>query len=330
MYSALRTVQNKAVQDRPRLGLIVFLGFILLIAAIFTYIQTLNRPPANFPVQETIVIDEGETISSIAETLRERDFVRSSIYLMHVLKYDHFEAPVQAGRYAFDEPLTTEAIAAAITSGEYSTPAVSITFPEGLRGERMKPIIESELPDLTVDVDTLDEHIGYLFPDTYYVSTETTLSQLIETMRENFDHKTAPLNIEANTHDLTAHEVIILASIVEREADTMQSKRTVAGILLKRLDADMPLQVDAAFEYLLGKTSAELTVEDLALDSPYNTYVYRGLPPTPIANPGVDSIQAVLDPNETPYLYYLTGADGHFYYAETFEEHVGNKRRYLQ
>ena len=91
----------------------------------------------------------------------------------------------------------------------------------------------------------------------------------------------------------------------------------------------MPLQVDASFDYLLGKTSSELTEDDLAIDSPYNTYSHRGLPPTPISNPGLSSIDAVLNPAQTPFLYYLTADDGTFYYAKTFEEHKRNKQRYL-
>ena len=110
----------------------------------------------------------------------------------------------------------------------------------------------------------------------------------------------------------------------------MEDKRIVSGILWKRINMEMPLQVDAPFAYILGKTSEELTREDLAFDSPYNTYLNTGLPPTPITNPGLESLEAALRPIETPYVFYLTDTEGTVYSAETFEEHVGNKKRYLQ
>ena len=104
----------------------------------------------------------------------------------------------------------------------------------------------------------------------------------------------------------------------------------VSGILQNRLREDMPLQVDATFHYINGKASHELTVDDLEMDSPFNTYKYVGLPPAPIANPGLESIQAVLSPTETNYFYYLTALDGTFHYAKTFEEHKKNKEKYLR
>ena len=128
---------------------------------------------------------------------------------------------------------------------------------------------------------------------------------------------------------LTFEEVIVLASILEREARSEESMRMVAGILLKRMEIDMPLQVDAPFEYFISKSSAFLTYSDLALESPYNTYLNTGLPPTPIANPGLKSIRAVLNPIESDYLFYLTAPGGEFHYSRTYEEHKYKKDLYL-
>ena len=124
--------------------------------------------------------------------------------------------------------------------------------------------------------------------------------------------------------------MIILASILEREANDEQSMKIVSGILQNRLKHGMALQVDASIEYVLDKSLSALTSEDLKIDSPYNTYLHTGLTPTPIGNPGLQAIDAVLHPAKTEYLYYITDADGHFHYAKTFEEHKRNVTKYLQ
>src|SRR5690606_13234929 len=153
---------------------------------------------------------------------------------------------------------------------------------------------------------------------------------LIELMQQTFNERMEEYGEDIQNSGLTMNEIVTLASIVEREAGDGDTKPLVAGVLLNRLAIDMPLQVDAVFYYILGKTSAELTKADLRMDSPFNTYINKGLPPTPIANPGLDSILAVLHPIESDYYYYLTAPDGTFHYAATHDEHTTNKARYLR
>lgn len=124
-------------------------------------------------------------------------------------------------------------------------------------------------------------------------------------------------------------DVIIMASILEGEA-LPKDRQVVAGILWKRLSIGMPLQVDATFRYINGKGTYDLTADDLKIDSPYNTYIHKGLPPGPISNPGIDAISASLNPIPTKYLYYLTEKDGTIHYAKTFTEHIANKNKYLK
>jgi UPF0755 protein len=121
-----------------------------------------------------------------------------------------------------------------------------------------------------------------------------------------------------------------MASLLEREANTAKDRRIVAGILWERLKIGMPLQVDAVFSYILEKDAYAPLFEDLKIESPYNTYLYRGLTPTPIGNPGIDAILAAAEPTKTKYLYYLTGKDGHMYYATTFAGHQSNREKYLR
>ena len=120
-----------------------------------------------------------------------------------------------------------------------------------------------------------------------------------------------------------------MASILEKEAQNFEDRQKVASILWKRIAIGMPLQVDATLDYILDKNTYELTLTDLATSSPYNTYKYRGLPPKPIASPGMESIKAAISPTPTKYLYYLTDRDGKFYFAQTFEQHLVNKTKYI-
>ena len=299
---------------------VVFLLVVLLFFA---------SAPRAFPVGERVEIEEGSSVRDITRTLDEQHVVRSTVLLQAVLSIRHPFDSIKAGVYTFSEKKNVFEVAHIITEGIDGTPLVRITIPEGLRGRDLMYIfaeagLQNELSLTAKDVDT---YLGYLYPDTYFVPETYTYSEMISLLQETYEEKMAPLRDAL--YDLTEEEVVILASILEREASTLESKRIVAGILLSRLEIGMALQVDASFSYLLDKESAELTMDDLAIDSPYNTYLYPGLPPTPISNPGLESIEAVINPLETNYLYYLTAPDGTFYYAETFEEHKRNKELYL-
>ena len=121
-----------------------------------------------------------------------------------------------------------------------------------------------------------------------------------------------------------------MASIIEKEARTMETRQIIAGILWKRLELGMPLQVDVSFKYINGKTTKNLTLADLKIDSPYNSYLYKGLPPTPISNPGLDAIKAAISPTKTDYLYFLSDRKGLMHYAKTYQQHLQNKELYLR
>ena len=172
-----------------------------------------------------------------------------------------------------------------------------------------------------------------MFPDTYLFPNDVTVEQIVKIMRDNFDKKySQDLKAKVKAKGLTEDEGVILASIVEREARSDKVRTEVASILLKRFKIDMGLNADATIQYALGYQSGEkswwkrhLTKEDLKIDSPYNTYLYRGLPPAPIANPGLSSLQAVAnaDPN-TLYLYYYHDSKGNSFYGRTLEEHNQN------
>lgn len=304
--------------------LLVFVSTIILLYGAYTYV---NNPPHNFPTGEDILIPEGTSQKEISRILEEKNVVTSGLFLRFLLKYQQADMFVQAGIYNFPEALESRTIAGALTTGDYKKPLTRVTFPEGFSVKDFYTYIPKERNYTKMQ---LEMHEGYLFPDTYFISDDMNTEDIIALMQENFKAKLQPYEEQITNSGMSLDFVINLASIIEREAKDTESKHLVSGILQNRLAQDMPLQVDATFDYILDKTSAELTLDDLEIDSAYNTYNNKGLPPTPIANPGLDAIDAVLHPTPSEYLYYLTAPDGTFYYAKSFDEHKINKARYLR
>jgi len=312
--------------------LLTYLGLsVLVFLFVVTGFLSLTAP-SQFPVNTKIIIEEGSDVRSITTMLDERKVVRSRLLLQTILAIQHPFTFIKAGTYIFTEPRNVFSVAQAITEGTDGAPLLRVTIPEGLRGRDLEVIFhEVNLKNkLGLSAEDFDEEIGYLYPDTYFVPEDYSVEDMLALMRDTYEQKVGILRGEFEKQNMTEDEVITLASIIEREASTSESKHIVAGILRTRLDIGMALQVDASFSYLFDKESSELTLDDLKVDSPYNTYLYPGLPPTPIANPGLEAVEAVLYPEKTEYLYYLTAPDGTFYYAETFAEHKRNKERYLR
>ena len=171
---------------------------------------------------------------------------------------------------------------------------------------------------------------GYFFPDTYFFALDATTDEVIIAFHKNFEEKIKSVKGEILASGHSQKEIVTMASILEEEARTTQDWQTISSILWKRIKIGMPLQVDSTLSYVVGRISSELTTKDLKMKSPYNTYTNKGLPPTPIANPGLKTIVAAATPTSTPYLYYLSDQNGDIHYAATFAEHVQNRHTYLQ
>ncbi|MCL5783930.1 MAG: endolytic transglycosylase MltG, partial [Patescibacteria group bacterium] len=215
-----------------------------------------------------------------------------------------------------------------------------VTLLEGWRVEEMGQVLHKEL-GISQDEFVKEAQEGYMFPDTYLFNPKTTVSDIVQILRDNFNKKyNSDLQAKIKKLDLTPDQGVILASIVEREARSDEVRKMVASILLKRLKIGMALNIDATIQYALisqgsdnspssGWWKRSLTREDLKIDSPYNTYLYPGLPPGPICNPGLSSLQAVADADpSTPYLYYYHDSQGRSHYARTLEEHNQNVATY--
>jgi UPF0755 protein len=301
-------------------GILITATLILIVFLLFFH------TPLRFTPDTLVTIPSGTSGTSAAKMLAERGVVTSAILLRIAMMVTGGSRDIKAGDYFFDRPEGTFVIAWRLSRGDHGLSLLRVLLPEGSSAEEMGAILARYLP--RVDAEEFARravlHEGYLFPDTYFFLPTATSGDVIAVLRATFEERVAKERV-ASTSD-----IVIMASILEEEAQTFEDKQIISGILWKRLAEGHRLQVDAPFVYILGKASHELTAEDLDLDSRYNTYKYEGLPPTPITNPGLDSLLAAGSPTTTPYWFYLSDSDGMMHYAKTFEEHLANKAKYIQ
>jgi UPF0755 protein len=311
----------------------IFAGgiFLLLLTLAGVSLYRVTLPPRDFVPETLIRVPSGYSLADIALLLEEYKVIRSHTLFGLVVSWSEQEKNLRAGDYLFSEPQSVFGVAGRFISGDHGIAVARVMFPEGVTVVQMADILARALPDVEKEAFVEDAlpYEGYLFPDTYFFYTTATSGPVIAALRENFELKTQELQMRATREGVDWADVVNLASIVEGEAATAEDRRIIAGILLHRIEIGMRLQVDAPFVYTLGKGSLELLQSDLESDSLYNTYRHEGLPPTPIGNPGLDAIRAVLDPTKTEYLYYLSERDGTMHYAKTFDEHKKNKLKYL-
>ena len=292
------------------------------------------RSPRPFPEQALITVEKGETLSQIANSFKEGGVVRSAFWLKAFIVLWGGQRRVIAGDYYFPNAVSVFRVAKMIHNGEFGLIAIKVTIPEGTSSVEMAKILEKQFPafnskDFISEV-LKNNYEGYLFPDTYFFMPNTKALDVISMMRENFARQIKPYEDDILKSKKPLDQIVTVASIIEEEANgSLETKRIVSGILWKRLSLKMPLQVDSPFVYYNGKNSYTLTKEDLAEDQPYNTYINKGLPPTAIGNPGIDSLRAAIAPTQTAYLYFLSDKKGNMFYAKTFDEHKLNRELYL-
>lgn len=309
----------------------IFFFFIFALGLCVFFIFFLTSPPQDFSARTVITVDKGESLSKISENFKRNNIIRSSFLLTNLIIIQNGEKKIVAGDYYFDKPVSVFSIAKRMINGEFGIVPLKITFPEGLNLIELSEIARAYLVQFN-PVEFLEkarEKEGYLFPDTYLFLSNANASDVILTMEENFKEKIKDVEDGISLSGRSLSDIIIMASIIEKEASKSEDRRIISGILWKRLDIGMALQVDSVFQYINGKNTYELSASDLKIDSPYNTYKYAGLPPTPISNPGMDGIEASLHPEKTSYLYFLSDKKGNMYYGKNFEEHKKNREKYL-
>jgi UPF0755 protein len=320
------------------------------------------EPLRGSPAATKIRIEEGMSVAEIADLLKEKGVIRSSLAFRAVALLQGSARTLRAGTYVLSPSQTTSEILDMLRQG--SSQQIIVTIPEGFTVGDIdtlfvrKGLIESGeivkcaagecdfssfefLPKPSGRITPWRSGMpegagsvleGYLFPDTYYVEVESfVLKFFLERLLATFRRQVLDaLEKDLKSSPRTLHEVITMASLVEREAGTDAERSVVAGILWKRFDAGMGLDVDATIRYALGREQGPLMKDDLNTSSLYNTRRYRGLPPGPISNPGLKSILAALRPEASPYWYYLHDAAGKIHYAVTNDEHNANKALYLR
>ncbi len=307
---------------------------IIIIAATGAVIWWKNGlSPAN-PMDsknKIFIIEKGSGLKEIASKLENENLIKDRIIFFLYARLEKFDKKIQAGSFRLNPSMTTEEIAQNLTHG---TLDIWITVPEGKRAAEIAEILKEKIPTYNSSwLNILTSNEGYLFPDTYLIPKDTDIEMIVNQMRGNFDTKYASL--DTTNAKLTKEQIVILASLIEREAITDAERPIIAGILINRLNAGMALQVDATIQYAKGQNMPNkkwwepVTFEEYkSVKSDYNTYLFSGLPPGPISNPGLEALHAAANPENTDYLYYLHDGDRKIRYAKTLQEHNANIEKY--
>jgi UPF0755 protein len=298
-------VQNRALNIKK----IIFYAIGLIVFLLLFYFFLLSAP-SNFPVPSVARIEPGMSLRNMSDLLKKEHLIRSRTVFEFSVIILGGEKHIISADYLFEKKLSVWQMAERITGGEHRMAPVSVTIPEGFDINQIGETFALKLANFNKTEFLLKGKNleGYLFPDTYYFSNNATETDVIKSMNNNFEKKIIPLLPEITSLGKNEQEVIIMASIIEREAEGDTDRGIISGILWKRINIGMPLEVDSA---------------------PV-TYKTKGLPSSPIGNPGIKAIEAAINPQSSPYLYYLHDKNGNIHYAETFAEHQTNIKKYLK
>ncbi len=333
-------------------GIIAVVG--LVMGGSFVYDVFLTSPEEGVGAME-IVIEPGTSVKGIADQLLEQEIISSKFFFELYVAMSDQQMSLQAGSFSLVPGTSLRELVVDLTSAEASESQV--TIPEGYTLEQIQEVVVEGLENVTekewVDVTGENGKLlmtstklldsiptgqsleGYLFPDTYRFRTDADAQTVVDTMVLTLERRLAENEIVVPEdgildNGMSMHDLITLASVVEREVQSVEDMAVVAGIFLNRMDIGMALQACSTVNYITGKNDPAVTLEDSQIDSPYNTYQNLGLPPGPIANPGMNAIMAVLDPQDTSYMYFLSTEEGETVYASTYDEHIANKYKYLK
>jgi len=336
-----------------RFVFVVFVCVLVLTGIGFSFAhESFLRQASDEAITRSVTIPLGASASRVAILLKEAKLIKHPLYFTWLVGVTKVQTSLQSGTFTFKEGTPTSVLLLALTSPDRSD--VQITIPEGFTLQQIHDRLAQTIPSF--EESAWNELVGkggfadpvllktkpsaqglegYLFPDTYRFAKDATTQDVIAKMLATLGRRLAEQNIVMSdkgvfSNGLTLHEVLTMASILEKEVQHPEDMKHVAGLLFHRMEIGMALQVDSTLTYQTDKTSATLTTADLKSASPYNTYTHKGLPPGPICTPGMNAILAVLQPMETDDLFFLTAPDGTVYYAKTHDQHVLNKQKYLR
>ncbi|MBU0613990.1 endolytic transglycosylase MltG [Patescibacteria group bacterium] len=327
-------------------------GFGMLIISIFIVVfwqgyRFWIQSPNKTAEAVAFIVEEGDGFKTVARNLQENNLVASKIWFEFYARLNGNARSIQAGEFSILPGTSYAGLIDELIHADMEE--VQITIPEGFTLEQIGQIVRENFNVSKSEWDTavgisspvaLDKFVvdcvkpanvdleGYLFPDTYRFFVESSAEDIVEDMIGEMQKNVEDINGTLWT-GWTMHDVLTLASIIEREVQSPEDMANVADIFLKRLDSGMPLQADSTVNYITGGDSPGVSIADTKIDSLYNTYMYAGLPPGPISNPGRDAIEAVLMPASNSYYYFLTTPNGEVIYSQTYQEHLDNKYKYL-
>lgn len=319
----------KKLKIRIITTVIVFIVFILVIILSVIYI---NDTP-EIEIEGLFVIEEGDTAHNIAQELEKEGYIKDSRVFISICKVKGLEKELKKGTYNISSRMTVDKIITTFSEGKVYTR--NITIPEGMRLNQITDILAREgiidrerfkkllneperwerIPE---EADNLE---GYLFPDTYRFTVDMNEKDVIDVMVERFfqvyDNEIKPVKKD----DMSLHQVITLASIIEKEAMLDEERPKISSVFHNRLKKGMKLQSCATVLYGVGKLDERITINDLKDSNPYNTYINQGLPPGPICSPGLKSMLATVKPLKSDYLYFVSKGDGSHHFSTNFIEH---------
>ena len=286
------------------------LGLIALLVIFYFLFFLLFSAPRNFPIKAVVEIEPGMNLRAVSSILKKQRIIRSQLAFEFFVIIFGAESRVVSADYLLENKLSVWEIGRRIARGERRMAPIAVTIPEGFDIGQIGNTFESKLSNFNKAKFLLEakDKEGYLFPDTYFFLIRANEKSVLKIMDDNFEKKIAPFVSEIISSGKNEKDIIVMASIIERESKGGADREIISGILWKRIKIDMPLQVDAAPE----------------------TYKIKGLPKNPIGNPGLLAIKAAIYPQSSPYLYYLHDKDGIVHYAKTFAEHKNNILKYLK
>ena len=331
----------------------IFSLFLFLLLSMVILWQGIYLAKSTDTQTQLFVVEKGQSLLNIATNLEREDLIKDKLFFQIYLTWQGKARQLQAGEYLLSPSMNIPEIAEKILAGNNSQEKITIIEGWTLRNigqyfEEKEFFSQTEFFSLTgapMNISPQDHSLefdflkdkpenvsleGYLFPDTYYIKTETP-EEIINKMLVNFDNKlTANERTEIERQQKTIFEIVTMASLIEKEVRTPEDKKLVSGIFWKRLANGMPLQSCASIVYILDKKTTKVTTEDTKIDSPYNTYKYPGLPLGPICNPGLKSILAAIYPEKSSYWYYLSTPEGETIFSKNLKEHNIAKAKYLK
>ena len=337
--------------------ILIFVFFVFFLSFFFYFwLEKEIQTPLNkgSQIKKIFEIKKGESLTSVAERLEKEGIIKNK-YLFLFYLWQKNKRKIIAGRYFLSPSESIPQIVEKLEKGKVVREEIAITFPEGMTLKEMEAKFKKELGrkvnlakfkvkdfknefDFFEGVKENSSLEGFLFPDTYFFKKDQKDKEIVEKFLKNFDKKLSPfLRQEIKKQKKTIYEILIMASLIEKEARSFEEKRIVSGIFWERIKKNIPLESCATIAYILGRSwkNIEEMRKDISqarnIDSPYNTYKYPGLPPGPICNPGLDSIKAAIFPKFTEYKYFLVDPKtGKTIFSKTFEEHKKNKLKYFR